>query len=41
MSSILFIMVTGMERFVTIWFLAGRIPKVNEFVTHVAKHLPF
>lgn len=40
MCSILFIMVTGLERFVTVWFLTGRIPPINEFITNVAKHLP-
>jgi uncharacterized membrane protein YecN with MAPEG domain len=41
MCSVLFIMVTGLERFVTVWYLAGRIPPINEFISHFTKHHPF
>jgi Yip1 domain len=38
MCSIIFIMVTGLERFVTVWYLAGRIPPVTDILSHLARH---
>ncbi|HEX3889920.1 MAG TPA: YIP1 family protein [Verrucomicrobiae bacterium] len=41
MCAVMFVLVTGLERFVTIWYLAGRIPRLDEIVSQLAKHLPF
>jgi hypothetical protein len=41
MCSVLFAMVTGLERFVTVWFLAGRIPAANNVLSHITQHMPF
>jgi hypothetical protein len=41
MSSLLLAAGTGLERFVTAWYLAGRIPSAENFVSHLAAHLPF
>jgi hypothetical protein len=41
MSSLLLVTTTGLERFVTAWYLAGRIPSAENFVSHLAAHLPF
>jgi hypothetical protein len=41
MCAMIFVLMTGLERFVTIWYLAGRIPRLDEIVSHLAKHLPF
>jgi hypothetical protein len=39
--SVMFIMVTGLQRFVTVWYLAGRIPSFSEIISHFAKHPPY
>jgi len=41
MSSLLLAAATGLERFVTAWYLAGRIQPAENFVSHLAAHLPF
>ena len=41
MSSLLLVASTGLERFVTAWYLAGHIPPAGNFVSHLAAHLPF
>ncbi|HUZ05852.1 MAG TPA: YIP1 family protein, partial [Candidatus Paceibacterota bacterium] len=41
MCSVLFIMVTGLERFVTVWYLAGRIPGADNILSHITQHMPF
>ena len=41
MSSLLLAAATGLERFVTAWYLAGRIPFAENLVSHLAAHLPF
>ena len=41
MSSLLLVAGTGLVRFVTAWYLAGRIPAAENFVSHLAAHLPF
>jgi hypothetical protein len=41
MSSLLLAAATGLERFVTAWYLAGRIQPVENFISHLAAHLPF
>jgi Yip1 domain len=41
MSSLLLIASTGLERFVTAWYLAGRLPPAVNFISHLAAHLPF
>lgn len=41
MCSVLFIMVTGLERFVTVWFLTGRIPGADNMLSQIALHMPF
>ncbi len=41
MSSLLLAAGTGLVRFVTAWYLAGRIPAAERFVSHLAAHLPF
>jgi hypothetical protein len=37
--SVLFAMVTGLERFVTVWYMAGRIPPLEQIIPHLARHL--
>jgi len=39
MCSLLFGMVTGLERFVTVWYLAGRMPPLKEIISHFSRHL--
>jgi hypothetical protein len=41
MSSLLLAAATGLERFVTAWYLAGRIQPAGNFISHLAAHLPF
>jgi len=41
MCSVLFIMVTGLERFVSVWYLAGRIPSFEELIPYFNRHLQF
>jgi Yip1-like protein len=41
MCSIMFILVTGLERFVTVWYLAGRMPPLEEIISHFTKHPTF
>ena len=41
MSSLLLAASTGLERFVTAWYLTGRIPSAENFISHLAAHLPF
>jgi hypothetical protein len=41
MCLVLFAMVTGLERFVTVWYLAGRMPPFKEIISHFTRHLPF
>jgi hypothetical protein len=37
--SMIFVLVTGLERFVTVWYLAGRMPPLNEIISHFSKYL--
>ena len=37
MCSVLFASVTGLERFVTVWYLAGRIPFAETFLSHLTQ----
>ena len=39
MCSMLFVMVTGLERFVTVWYLAGRIPSLEQIIPYLTGHL--
>ena len=39
MCSVLFVMVTGLERFVTVWYLAGRVPPLKDIISHFTRHL--
>ena len=41
MSSLLLVASTGLERFVSAWYLAGHIPSAGNFVSHLAARLPF
>jgi hypothetical protein len=41
MCSVLFAMVTGLERLVTVWFLAGRMPRADNILSHITQHMPF
>jgi hypothetical protein len=41
MSSLVLVAATGLIRFVTAWYLAGRIQSAENFVSHLAAHLPF
>ncbi|MEI9959988.1 MAG: hypothetical protein WDM76_02310 [Limisphaerales bacterium] len=41
MSSLLLIMVTGLERFVTMWCLGGHWKPVENFILNLAGKLPF
>jgi len=39
MCSMLFVMVTGLERFVTVWYLVGRIPSLEQIIPYLTGHL--
>jgi hypothetical protein len=41
MSSMLLAATTGLERFVTAWYLAGRMHPAENFISRLAAHLPF
>jgi hypothetical protein len=41
MCSVMFAMITGLERFVTVWYLAGRIPPIENIFSHVTGHATF
>jgi hypothetical protein len=41
MSSLVLAATTGLTRLVTAWYLAGRMPAAENFVSHLAAHLPF
>ena len=41
MSSLLLVLITGMVRFVTWWYLAGKSSKVDAFIADLAARLPF
>ncbi len=41
MSSLLLITTTGLARFVTAWYLAGRFQSADNFISHLAGYLPF
>jgi hypothetical protein len=41
MSSLLLLAGTGLVRFVTAWYLAGRIPAAEKFISQLGAHLPF
>jgi hypothetical protein len=41
MSSLLLLIVTGLLRFVTWWYLAGKLTKLQAMVTDLAARLPF
>ena len=41
MSSLLLVLITGMVRFVTWWYLAGKSSKVDAFISDLAARLPF
>jgi Yip1-like protein len=39
MCAVIFILVTGLERFVTVWYLAGRMPPLKEIISRFTSHL--
>ncbi|HTX22921.1 MAG TPA: YIP1 family protein [Candidatus Aquilonibacter sp.] len=41
MSSLLLLLLTGLERFITAWYLSGHFIPLETFVSHVAAKLPF
>ena len=41
MSSLLLVLITGMVRFVTAWYLLGRLKKVEALVSDLAARLHF
>jgi hypothetical protein len=41
MSSLLLVSATGLVRFVTAWYLAGRMQPAEHFISHLAAHQPF
>jgi hypothetical protein len=41
MSSLLLAAATGLVRFVTAWYLVGRIPVAEQFISRMAAYLPF
>jgi len=41
MSSLLLAMVTGLERFITAWYLSGHCKTAEAYVSHIAAKLPF
>ena len=41
MCLVLFVLVTGLERFVTVWYLAGRIPPIAGIFSHLTRHTTF
>jgi hypothetical protein len=40
MSSVLLAMVTGLERFITAWYLSGHCQPISDFISHIAAKLP-
>lgn len=40
MSSLLLFFITGLARFMTAWFLAGKLPAIDSIVTSLAARLP-
>ncbi|HEY1716964.1 MAG TPA: YIP1 family protein [Verrucomicrobiae bacterium] len=40
MSSLLLAMVTGLERFITAWYLTGHCQPISNFISHAAAKLP-
>jgi hypothetical protein len=41
MSSLLLLFITGLARFITAWYLAGKLPAVDSVVTSLAARLPW
>lgn len=41
MSSLLLLLLTGLERFITAWYLSGHFVPLENFVSHLATKLPF
>ncbi|HUB87693.1 MAG TPA: YIP1 family protein [Verrucomicrobiae bacterium] len=41
MTSLLLMLLTGLERFVTAWYLSGHFVPLENFVSHLAAKLPF
>jgi len=41
MNSVLVILITGLARFVTAWYLMGKFKPVDHFISELAKRLPF
>ncbi|MGO8837491.1 MAG: YIP1 family protein [Limisphaerales bacterium] len=41
MSSLVLVATTGLERFVTAWYLAGRMRPIHEIFASLLRHLPF
>jgi len=37
--SVVFVLVTGLERFVAFWYLIGRMPPLKEIISHFTRHL--
>jgi Yip1-like protein len=37
MSAVLLAMVTGLERFITAWYLSGHCQPISDFITHITK----
>ena len=40
-SSLVLVATTGLERFITAWYLAGRMRSLDEIVAGLLRHLPF
>lgn len=41
MNSLLLILITGLARFVTAWYLSGHFKPVEGLISAIAKRLPF
>ena len=41
MNSVLVVLITGLARFVTAWYLAGEFDPVERFISELARRLPF
>ncbi len=41
MSAVLLCLITGLERFVTAWYLQGKFVKLDSVISNLAARLPF
>jgi hypothetical protein len=41
MSSLVLVAITGLERFITYWYLSGHAKPIETFISNLAAKLPF